>query len=76
MPINESIFESITHISDDGEEYWLARELQVVLEYAEWRNFNKVIEKAKTACKNAENDVESHFVEVNKMVDIGAGTSR
>ncbi len=66
MPINESIFESIKHISEDGLEYWFARELQLALEYSEWRNFNKVIEKAKTACKNAANDVELHFVEVNK----------
>lgn len=76
MPITESIFESIMHISEDGEEYWYARELQNVLEYAEWRNFIKVIDKAKIACENAANDVDSHFVEVNKMVDIGFGTSR
>lgn len=76
MPINESIFESITHISDDGEEYWLARELQVVLEYAEWRNFNKVIEKAKIACKNAENGVELHFVEVNKTSPMPNGGNK
>lgn len=76
MGIAESIFESIMHISDDGEEYWLARELQVVLEYAEWRNFNKVIEKAKIACKNAENGVELHFVEVNKTSPMPNGGNK
>ena len=76
MPINERVFESIKHISKEDEEFWYARELQTALEYSEWRNFNKVIEKAKIACKNAANDVNAHFVEVNKMVDIGMGTSR
>lgn len=74
MLLNNSIFESIMHVSEDGREYWYARELQSVLEYTEWRNFNKVIEKAKIACKNAANDVELNFVDVNKIVAVGAGT--
>lgn len=72
----ENIFENIKHINEFDEEYWFARELQKVLEYTEWRNFTKVIEKAKVACENSGNDVNSHFVEVNKMADLGLGTSR
>ncbi|MDD3307248.1 MAG: DNA damage-inducible protein D [Acetobacterium sp.] len=73
---NESIFESIKHTNEYGQEYWLARELQTVLEYTEWRNFSKVIEKAKEACKNSNNTIANHFVDVNKMVDIGSGAER
>ncbi|MCM1329080.1 MAG: DNA damage-inducible protein D [Ruminococcus sp.] len=76
MPQTESIFENIKHISEDGSEFWYARELQTALEYSEWRNFKKVIEKAKISCENSANDVKSHFVEVNKMVNIGSMTNR
>jgi len=51
-----------------GVEFWLARELQELLEYKEWRNFAKVIEKAKDACENAGFELDDHFVEVNKKV--------
>ena len=74
--INETIFENIKHIDDNDNEYWLARELQKVLEYTEWRNFCKVIEKAKKSCENSGNDVFSHFVDVNKMVELGLGIER
>ena len=43
-------FESIKHINEDGEEFWYARELQKILEYTQWRNFEGVIQKAKIAC--------------------------
>ncbi len=76
MPNTEESFEKIKHISEDGVEFWYARELQTALEYTEWRNFRKVVEKAKIACENSANDVKSHFVEVNKMVNIGSMTSR
>jgi DNA-damage-inducible protein D len=72
----ENIFESIKKIDENGDEYWLARELQKVLDYTEWRNFNKVIEKAKVSCQNSGNPVESHFVDVNKMAEIGLGIPR
>jgi DNA-damage-inducible protein D len=72
----ENVFENILHRNEYGEEYWLARELQKTLEYSEWRNFFKVIEKAKTACQNSKNAVELHFVDVNKMVDMGSGAVR
>jgi DNA-damage-inducible protein D len=68
-------FESASHKADDVE-YWLARELQELLGYTEWRNFALVIERAKTACKNAGRETTDHFVDVNKMVDIGSGTQR
>lgn len=74
--IDESVFENIKHIDDDGNEYWLARELQKALDYTEWRNFSKVIKKAKVSCENSENPVDSHFVDVNKMAGLGLGTSR
>lgn len=64
----ESLFESIKHINEYGEEFWYARELQIALEYTEWRNFSKVIDKAITACENSENQVFNHFVEVNKTI--------
>lgn len=73
---SEETFESIKHYTDDGSEFWYARELQHVLEYTEWRNFSAVIDKAKIACINSGNEVEDHFVNVNKMVDIGSGAGR
>lgn len=68
---NEQIFEKIKHINEYGEEFWYARELQKVLEYTEQRNFCKIIEKAKEACKKSSNDILDHFVDVNKMVRAG-----
>lgn len=63
---SEETFESIKHINEYGYEFWYARELQSVLEYTEWRNFQKLIEKAQTACENSDMAVEECFVEVNK----------
>lgn len=62
----ESLFESIRHVNEYGQEFWYARELQIALEYKEWRNFCKVIDKAKTACESSENTVSECFVDVNK----------
>lgn len=72
----ESLFESIRHVNEYGQEFWYARELQLALEYTEWRNFKKVIDKAMVACKGSENAVSDHFVEINKMVNIGSGAER
>lgn len=47
-----------------------------VLEYTEWRNFVKVLNNAKGACKNSDNDIDDHFVEVNKMIEIAKGSKR
>ncbi|MDA8137893.1 MAG: DNA damage-inducible protein D [Desulfobacteraceae bacterium] len=63
-------------VPDSDVEFWYARDLQSVLEYAQWRNFLEVIEKAKTACANSGVDVENHFADVSKMVRIGSGAER
>ena len=73
---SEQTFESIKHVNEYGEEYWLARELQLVLEYAQWRRFSDAIERAKLACKNSGFAVEDHFADIGKMVDIGSGAER
>ena len=73
---DESIFENIKHILEDGTEYWNARELQHVLEYTDWRNFLKVVDKAKIACENSGILVEEHFVDVNKSSPMPNGGTR
>ena len=69
-------FEEIKRVNEYGREYWEARQLQGVLEYSKWGNFVKVIEKAKEACRNSQFDIDDHFADVGKMVDIGSGTQR
>lgn len=73
---SEETFESIKHINEAGQEYWLARELQPVLEYKQWRRFEDAIERAKLACENSGFDIDDHFADVGKMVPIGSGTER
>lgn len=73
---SDETFESIRHINEYGKEFWYARELQKVLEYTEWRNFSRTVSKAIEACENSGNDIDDHFVEVNKMVAIGSGVQR
>ncbi len=68
-------FEESAHV-EAGIEYWMARDIQKLLEYEEWRNFCKVIEKAKIACQNSGRSADDHFVEVNKMVMIGSEGTR
>jgi DNA-damage-inducible protein D len=63
-------FEQIKHTDDAGSEFWFARELAPVLEYTEWRNFSKVVDRAMLACRNSGVNVVDHFVEVNKSVEI------
>lgn len=71
-----SLFESIKHIDENGNEYWTSRNLWKILEYNEYRNFLPVIEKAKIACKNSGQKIEDHFVDINEMVTIGSGAER
>ena len=66
LELNNSTFESIKHIDEDGNEYWEARELQKALEYKEWRKFFGAIEKAIEACKSSDFNVFEHFVGVDK----------
>ena len=73
---SEATFEDIKHIDADGNEFWYARELQKVLEYTEWRNFSKVIDKAKESCKKAGNVEKRYFVDVNKTVKTGIGQEK
>ena len=61
---------------DTGMDFWLARDLQKLLGYAKWENFAKVIEKARTSCKNADFEPSDHFLDVRKMVELGSGTFR
>lgn len=67
-------FEAIKHVSDNGDEYWFARELAPVLEYVQWRNFAKVLDRAMLACKNSGYPVPDHFAEVSKIVVAGVSS--
>ena len=64
---NNQTFEDIKHIDENGIEYWYARELMPVLQYSNWQNFEKIIQKAKIACENSGIAVIDHFTDVNKM---------
>ncbi|MBI4211281.1 MAG: hypothetical protein HY540_01460 [Deltaproteobacteria bacterium] len=68
-------FENVLQ-QNESTEFWYARDLQKLLGYTEWRNFLLVVNKARQACENSKNKNEDHFVDVNKMVDIGSGTKR
>ena len=68
---SEATFEDIKHVDEDGNEFWYARELQKVLEYSKWQNFENVIRKAKEACIKAGNVEISHFTDVSKTVEGG-----
>ena len=68
------MFEDIKHIDENGNEYWYARELQIILTYKEWRNFGDVIDKAKISCKNSSFNISDNFVDVNKIVKTGVSS--
>lgn len=69
----EKVFDEIKHIDEFGNEYWLARELQYVLEYKRWDKFLNVINKAKIAGIKSQYQIIDHFLQVGKMVEIGSG---
>ena len=73
---NNLFFEDIRHIDENGIEFWYARELMPILQYSNWQNFEKIIQKAKIACENSGILVIDHFTDVNKMVQIGSGAYR
>ena len=74
IKLNKSFEESA--YEEDGVEYWLARELQILLGYSDWRNFINAVEKAKESCKTIGEAVLYHFVDVTKMIEIGKGGKR
>ncbi len=69
-------FEDFLQITEDGVEFWLARDLQHLLGYGKWDNFQKVISKAKTACEISGQNISDHFADVGKLVDIGSGAQK
>lgn len=70
------VFEDIKHIDEEGNEYWFARELMPLLGYSKWERFTNAINNAKTSCVKSGYDINDHFPEVGKMVQIGSKTSR
>ena len=75
IEIYKKRFDDIRH-EENGVEFWYARELMELLEYVQWRNFEKTIEKAKISCKNNGVIVGDHFADVSKVVEIGSKTQR
>ena len=73
---NNKTFEDIKHIDESGVEFWYARELMSVLQYSNWQNFERIVDKAKVSCENSDITVLDHFTNVNKMVPIGSGAYR
>ena len=69
-------FEDIKHYNEKGQEFWYARELMLVLEYKRWDKFHNVIDNAKIACDKSNNEIEDHFSQLGKMVEIGSNASR
>ncbi len=72
----ESLFESIRHVNEYGQEFWYARELSKVLDYKDFRNFELTIFKAMESCENSGFKISDHFGEVTEMVTIGSGAQR
>ena len=73
---NENPFESIKHVNEYGQEYWLARELKDVLDYKLWQKFHNLVEKAKEACEGSGNAVSEHFIQVDKTIAMPKGASK
>ena len=69
-------FESFVNFTEQGLEFWFARDLQHLLGYSEWRSFNKVISKAKTACETAGHSIIDHFVDINKTIAMPKGATK
>ena len=72
----EKVFEDIKHIDENGNEYWLARELMEVLEYSLWQNFHKTIKIAMKNCNNSNYDISYHFIDANKMIKLAKNAIR
>lgn len=76
VPLTGSPFDAIRQVRGDGSEFWSARDLCKALDYAEWRTFDIAIDRAKTSADNSGTAGPDHFVEVNKMIDLGKGGKR
>lgn len=74
--MDENGFEKIRRIDEDGNEYWLARELATAVGYKDFRNFKGLIEKAQNLCIENNARIEDHFVEATEMVELGSGANR
>jgi len=74
IKLNKS-FEECSYIQD-GIDYWLARELQELLGYADWRNFLNAVDKAKESCKTTGEEVSDHFVDVTKTIPMPKGAAK
>ena len=72
----EKIFDNIKHIDEKGNEYWDARELMPLLDYSLWQNFERKIKEAIINCDNSNYNYTDHFININKMVQIGSNTTR
>ena len=73
---NNKTFEDIKHFDENGIEFWYARELQIVLDYKEWRKFDGVISKAKVSCENSGISPFEHFVEADKTIKMPKGAEK
>jgi DNA-damage-inducible protein D len=71
-----SPFEQIRRTSDTGNEYWSSRDFARILDYSDYRNFEQVINKARTACMNSGQSVDDHIVDVTEMIEVGKGAKR
>ena len=73
---HQATFDGIRHLDEQGNEYWLSRQLAPVLDYQQWRNFLPVLDKGKEACRQSGQIVADHFADERKMVEIGSGAQR
>jgi DNA-damage-inducible protein D len=72
----QTVFEQIKEVDENGIEYWTARKLSEILDYADFRNFITVIGKAKEACANSGQNIDYHFVDFTELIEIGKGGKR
>ena len=73
---DNNFFENIKHVDENGVEYWYARELMPILQYSNWQNFEKIIEKAKKSCQNSDISVFEHFTDVSKTIKMPKGAEK
>ena len=73
---NNKSFEDIKHIDENNMEFWYARELMPILQYSNWQNFEKIINKAKISCKNSDISKLEHFIDVSKTIPMPKGAKK